>query len=144
MAKQNLGRKGKLREMDALDAPTKDLNWEGQEISVESDTKLSDDKGQGIPVIVRCFEFKANPEAFKKMKPTREMLLSDHKKGIEAWLWKDELVALPQMSPKVVISKKKDGYRIFVTCIPKAGALLIDKPQTLNQITNGTSKQNSK
>ncbi len=59
MAKTN---KFKAVELDAKDAPTKDIEWEGEEVTAQSDTKIEDDKGTGQEVILRFFEFAANEQ----------------------------------------------------------------------------------
>jgi hypothetical protein len=43
---------------------------------------------------------------------------------------------MPDVNPKVMISKKKEGYRIVVGAEPSRGHLLHQAPQTLSQIAN--------
>lgn len=106
--------------------------WNAQEISTESTPLM--DEARGAPIILRVFEFAANPEAFKYQIPTKEQLVSDHKKGIELFLWKDGLRPIESMRPKVIISKKKDRYSIYVTCQARPGVSVVDKPKTLQEI----------
>jgi hypothetical protein len=56
MAKE---KKFKVIEKDAKDAPTKDIEWEGEEVQAESTTKIQEDKGTGQPIILRFFDFAA-------------------------------------------------------------------------------------
>lgn len=115
--------------------------WVGQEISVKSDTQLSDDHGVGKPIILRHFEFAANPEVFKQHKPTKQELFDSHRQFIETFLWKDGLTPIDFIPPTIKISKKKDKYRILVTCQARAGQIIAEKPQTLTEIANGNRTQ---
>jgi hypothetical protein len=53
-------------------------------------------------------------------------------------LWKDQLVRILEL--KVVI--EKDRFRIFATCQGKTGAILLDKPLTIQEY--GSSKHMDK
>lgn len=117
--------------------------WVGQEIEVKSDTQLSDDKGVGRPVILRHFEFAANPIAFKQRKPTKQELFDNHRAMIEAYLWKDGLTPVEYIPPTIKISKKKDKYRILVTCVTRFGQTLVEKPKTLSEIANATTRNSN-
>ena len=114
----------------------KDLLWNANKIDAQSDTKLEDDKGTGTPVIIRVFEFAANPEAFKQHKPTKQELFNSHYKGIEVLLWKDGMKVYPEVNPRITINKKKTKYRIFVAATPQKGHLLMEKPKTLAEIAH--------
>lgn len=107
--------------------------WSGQEVEAQSDPLV--DKGQGRPIILRYFEFKANPEVFKIEKPTKQQIFNHHAQQIKISLWKDGLEPVEAVGPRVVISKKKDSYRIFVTCQAKLGVTIIETPQTLQDLT---------
>ncbi len=136
MAKTKEGRKFKALEKDAIDAPTKDVSWEGQEVSAEADTKIQDDLGTGQEVILRFFDFGANVATFKEHKPTAQELFDGHKGGLEALLWKDGLKPYDAVEPRLMFSKDKKNYRFIIACIPRDGVVLADKPQTLSQLLN--------
>jgi len=110
--------------------------YEAASAQATSDAKLEDDHGEGQPVILRMFEFSANPEAFKIHSPTKQELFNSHAKGIEVMLWKDGMKLFTEVDPKVTINKKKTKYRIFVAAIPQRGHLLMERPKTLSQIAN--------
>ncbi len=128
------GNNFKLTEKNAKNSPVKNVDWEGQEIGVESDTKLESDLGTGQAIIIRFFEFGANPDTFKTRKPTAQELFNSHWKGIEAMLWRDELKPFEAVEPKLMFSKNGLKYRFIITCIPRSGSVLIDKPKTLTQL----------
>src|SRR3990167_3098126 len=113
-------KKFKAIEKDAVDVPTGDKNieWEGEEVQSESTTKLTEDKGTGQAVVIRFFEFGANPEVFKQHKPTSQQLFDSHRKGIEALLWRDGLRPYEGVEPRLMFSKNGKNYRIIVTCVP--------------------------
>lgn len=108
-------------------------NWEGQDIEVRSDPLVND--GTGKPILLRMFEFEANPVALKRMKPTKQELFNSHVMQIRTMLWADGLNVLDVIPPRVVISKKIESYRIFVACQPKDGVALNEKPRTLQELT---------
>lgn len=116
--------------------------WEGERVEVESTTKLQDDHGIGNPLIIRAFEFRANPQAFKLYTPTAQQLFNYHYKGIEAMLWSDGLIPVEGIEPRLIFSKgskdskSKKGYRIFITCMPLRGQTVLEKPLTLSEIAN--------
>lgn len=104
--------------------------WSGQEVSVDGGPLV--DNATGRPIILRFFEFKANPETFK-LNPSKQELFNNHAQQIRLFLWKDGLDIVTAIEPKVI--KSHDSYKIAVTCQPKLGVTLIEKPQTLQQIT---------
>ena len=114
----------------------KDIQWDATQGEVESDVHLEDDKGVGNAIIVRSFDFKANPQAFLERTPTKQELFNDSARLIEIQLWKDGLQVMPDVNPKVMISKNKQNYRIVVGAEPAKGHLLGVTPQTLSQIAN--------
>lgn len=126
------GNKFKTVEKDAQDAPVKDVEWEGEEIGVESETKLEADLGTGQPVVIRFFDFGVNPEAFKQYKPTAQELFNSHRKGMEALLWRDELKPFEGVEPRLMFSKDRKNYRFIVTCLPIT--TLLEKPNTLSEL----------
>lgn len=129
--KHHSSRKIKDHLKDSFIAQKGEDKWHGQEVEVQSDPLI--DTGSGRPIILRHFEFKANPEAFAVM-PTAQDLFTCHAKQIEMFLWKDGLEPIKTISPRIIMSKKKDHYRIFVTCQAKIGVAVLDKPQTLQDL----------
>lgn len=135
MAKQ---KKFKVKEKDAKDAPVKDIEWEGEELVAESETKLESDLGTGQPIVLRFFDFGANVETFRQHKPTAQDLFNSHLRGMESLLWRDGLKPFEGVEPRLMFSKDKSHYRFIIACIPN---MLTDKPQTLSQLlVNDTSK----
>lgn len=127
-------KKFKTIEKDAKDSPVKDIQWEGEEIGVQSDTKIEEDKGTGREIILRFFDFAANPEVFKQHKPTPQELFDTHKKGMASMLWTDGLTPYEVIEPRLLFSKDKSQYRFVISCIPSTGNTLIDKTHTLSQL----------
>lgn len=121
MTYDTLGQKGELLELNAQDAPVKDIRWDAQEIETKS-TALVDD-GSGKPIILRKFDFELSPSIPKEHLPSKLQLLQFHKSKVIAFLWKDELELVQEM--KLVFDKKnKRKFYIFATCQPKKGSLL--------------------
>lgn len=107
-------------------------DWYGQEASARSQPLV--DSGTGIPVIMRFFEFKANTEVLKKGKPDKQELFNSHAQQIKIMLWADGLQPFEAIEPRIILSKKKDSYRIMVGCIPKNGVALTDTTKTLQEL----------
>jgi len=118
-------------------APVSDLQWKATQGEVHSDTKLEDDIGQGRKIVIRSFDYKANPEAFKLHIPEKQELFNYHARGIEEFLWGDGLVLVKEVQPKLIISKDKTGYRIIVGATNRFGEYFNDNAQTLTQIAHG-------
>lgn len=127
-------KKFKAVEKDAQDAPVKDLEWEGEEVQAQSDTKLEFDQGTGQAIVLRFFDFAVNPETFKQHKPTAQELFNTHMRGIESLLWRDGLKPYDAIDPRFMFSKDKSHYRFIIACVPSLGNVLVDKPQTLSQL----------
>lgn len=123
-----------LLEVNAKDAPVKDIAWESKQIEVESDTNLEDDTGHGRAIVIRSFEFGINPKAFQEAQPTRQELFNSHLKGIEVMLWRDGMKIFSDVEPKLKIDQNK--YTIIVAAIPNKGTILKEVPQTLSQIAS--------
>lgn len=104
--------------------------WYGQEMNVESDPMIDD--GTGKPYFLRCFEFGANPDV-KKI-PSKQDLFNSHWKQIRDFLWKDGLVHREDIPPRIVYGQKK--YQIFVLAEPRFNTMVLETPQTLQQILN--------
>lgn len=111
-----------------------DIEWEGETLQAESKTKLEEDLGTGQKVVIRFFEFGANPLAFKDYKPTEQQLFDHHRKGIESLLWRDELQPYQEIAPRIMFSKNKTHYRIIITCIPRGLGGIVQDTQTLSQL----------
>lgn len=126
--------KFKAIEKNPIDRPENEIQWEGQELGAISDTKLEFDTGVGQAIVLRFFDFGANPEAFKQHIPTAQELFDHHRRGIEALLWKDGLKPYEAMEPRFMISKNKEYYRFIISCIPRAGQVLTDKTKTLSEL----------
>lgn len=118
-------------------APTTDLQWKVTQGEVHSDTKLEDDIGTGRQIVIRSFDYKANPEAFRFSTPTKQELFDAHKRGIEEFLYRDGLVRVEEVAPKLIISKDKTGYRIIVGATNRMTEYFADKAQTLTDIAHG-------
>lgn len=111
-----------------------DIQWEGEEVTAQSDTKIEQDTGTGEAVILRIFDFAANPETFKQHKPTGQELFNSHMRGIESLLWSDGLKPCDWIEPRLAFSKDKTHYRFFISCIPRNGEVLLDKTHTLSEL----------
>lgn len=130
-------KKFKAIEKKPKNSPIKEnLAWEGEELQVESKTKLNEDTGTGTPVVIRFFEFGANAEAFKKHKPTAQELFNSHLRGLESVLWRDGLRMLKSVEPRLRFSKDKKKYQFILACEPSLGNVLAEKTKTLSQIAN--------
>ena len=109
-------------------------DWYAQTLNTESETHLEDDTGTGDAAIIRMFEFKVNPEAFKIKKPTEQELFASHQGGITALLWRDGLTPLESVTPRITFTKGKKKYRIFIGAKPAKGHTLLERPKTLSEI----------
>jgi hypothetical protein len=113
----------------------KGVEWEATRAEVHSDTNLEDDKGHGKAIVIRSFDFLANPETFKQQIPTKQELFNAHRIQIEGALFRDDLKVYEDVSPKVIISKNKKYYRIIVAGLP--WGMNNAKIPTLSEIANG-------
>lgn len=111
-----------LVEENAKDSPVSDIKWHGKE--VETPTTPLQDTGKGKPIILRCFDFAIKPGADL---PSENEILEMYSKYIDTFLWKDSLRRI--MDLKLVI--EKDKFKIFATCQPKTGAVLLETPLTI-------------
>jgi hypothetical protein len=127
-------KKFRLTEKEAKKSPVKDIEWEGEEIGVESTTKLEEDKGTGDNVILRFFQFAINPETFKQHTPTAQELFTTHAKGIEVMLWKDGMSPYYGVEPRLIMAKDNQSYTFAITCVPALGQALLDKSKTLSEL----------
>lgn len=100
-------------ELDAEDAPNKDINWNVKSAEVHADPLL--DSGTGQKVIARRFFFNLPPGL--KETPSNEELLEWHKKNtVIPTLWKDELELMDE--PRI-IAGKKGSFTIVALCTPR-------------------------
>lgn len=113
-----------LTEKDAKDSPVQDIKWEGQ--SAETGDVSLMDTGTGTAVILRTFEYALPP---LEQLPSKKELIEHHLPRIEAFLWKDSLNLIQE--PKLIFSKDKKNFRIFVTCEARAGAVITEKPKLI-------------
>lgn len=111
--------------------------WEGQEVQVNSDPII--DPGTGETVLMRVFDFGANPENLKRDKPTKQQIFDSHIKQIQTMLWSDGLEPMKELNPLIQVSKKKEKYRIILWCRARSGVTWADSPLNLRDIikTNG-------
>lgn len=135
MAKNLKGKKFKSVEKDAVNAPVKNVDWEGEELAAISDTKLESDLGTGQTVVLRFFDFGANIETFKQQKPTAQDLFNSHMRGIESLLWRDGLRQFEEVEPRLIFSKDKTKYRFIIACVPRMGGSFDGgTPRTLTEL----------
>lgn len=124
-----------------LDGKESSVHYDVKEGEVHSDIHLEDDAGFGKTIVVRSFDFKANPTAFHAYTPSKQELFNVHAKQIEEYLWADGLQPMPDVHIQVILSKRRDGYRIVVGAEPRQGQIINrrdqDKIQTLSQAAHG-------
>lgn len=130
-----------VKVVNSLDSNAKGDDYEVKQGEVHSDLKLEADEGYGKTIVIRSFDFKANPQAFKERTPSKQDLFNAHAKQIEIILWKDGLKVMPDVAPQLILDKKRRGYRIVVGAEPEKGHLIgtldQDKHQTLSQAAHG-------
>lgn len=129
-----MAKKFKAIEKNAKNSPVKDIEWEGEEVGVESKTKIQEDTGTGQPIILRFFEFAADSKVFKDHKPTAQDLFDSHRRGMESLLWTDGLAPYHIVEPRLQFSKDNKRYRFVVSCIPSLGNTLTEKTKTLSEL----------
>ena len=110
---------------------------EAKKGEVHSTTRLEDDHGTGKKVIIRSFDFKANPEAFKHQTPSKQQLFDAHAEQIKVFLWKDGYSVMPEVKPRLMLSKNRHYYRILVGAEPRLGEYIAEHAPTLSQIAHG-------
>lgn len=102
--------------------------WYGSQIDVNSDPLF--DPGKGKEVVLRTFEFQANPE--NKVTPTEQQLFDAHWPQIQNQLFKDGFVPLWNIQPRFTLSADKQKYFFIIAC--EANTLVLEKPRTLNDV----------
>ena len=133
----------KIKEENAKDVPKgsyKDIDWEGQELEFHSDELKGGDTGSAV--IMRFFNYKANPIAFKTKPVSVQELFHIHSKEIELQLWKDGLKPIVEVNPRFMQSKDTKHYRFVVAATPLRGQMVNETPKTLTEILN-EARQNS-
>lgn len=113
------------------------VEWDVQQGEVHSEARLEEDTGEGKAVVIRAFDFAANPKAFKEKLPTSQELFNAHKNQIYGHLLSDSLTVYEEVSPKILISKNKKFYRIYVAALPLSQASARRDAKTLTQVFNG-------
>lgn len=130
-----------VKVINSLDSGAKAHDYDVKQGEVHSDIKLEADEGYGKTIVVRSFDFKANPLAFKERTPSKQELFNAHAKQIEIVLWKDGMKVMPDVKPQLILSKNRKFYRIVVGAEPEKGQLInsltLDKQQTLSQAAHG-------
>ena len=130
----------KIRQENA-DVPKgsyKDIDWEGQEIEFHSDELKGGETGSAV--VMRFFDYKANPIAFKANTPTVQQLFNIHSKEIELSLWKDGLKPIIEVQPRFMQSKNTKHYRFVVAASPLRGQMVSETPKTLTEILSEANK----
>ena len=120
---------------------TDKYDWYGQKIETKSDPLI--DPGSGKPVILRQFFFKYDPKVQEQVKrgyvktPTRQDLFNQVWPLLRPLIWSDGLVANTDISPKITVGKK--GFVIILTCEPRFGQMVADRPKRLEEVLNKKS-----
>lgn len=117
--------------------------WTSTDVETEGTPLI--DPGTGQPFIIRQFEFSFNPETLKEIKknklpaPTKQQLFDSAWPQIRIMLWGDGLVAIEEAEfpPHIKIGKRK--YKIYITCQPRRGTMVNEKPFTLQELTQPRS-----
>lgn len=89
------------------------------------------DPGIGQTVTIRTFVFKMNPNI--KDFHDKQALFNSHAGQIKTILWGDGLIPLEEVSPRVIIDKKKHRYQFFIPCKARREVLFMDKPKNLSE-----------
>jgi hypothetical protein len=118
--------------------------YTGQTVEVKSDTHLEQDTGYGEEVILRTYEFGANPLAFKDHTPTAQEIFNSHMKGIMSLLWQDGLQPAEEIQPRLILSKDNKKYLIMVGARAMRGQFFMEKPRTLTEILKPSESSTNK
>lgn len=117
---------------------TEDGDWQGQTVEATSDKHLEDDHGTGEHVILRTYQFLANPLAFSNHTPSVQDIFESHRNGITALLWQDGLTPRLDIPPQFVLAKDKKSYLFIVASTPSVGQSVLETSKTLSEIINET------
>jgi hypothetical protein len=130
-----------VKVINSVDSASKVHDYDVKQGEVHSDIHLEEDTGHGKSIVIRSFDFKANPQAFKDRTPSKQELFNAHAKQIEILLWKDGLNVMPDVKPQLILSKQRNHYRIVVGAEPRKGQIILpsdqNKHQTLAQAAHG-------
>lgn len=127
----------------AIDNEHNGVEWEATKGEVHSTTNLEDDLGIGKKVVLRIFNFGANPEMFRLRTPSKQELFDSCSGVLEAELLKDGLWPIKEVVPRLKIWENKKGFTIIVTAEAKFGESITDRSLTLTDIAHGNSKPNT-
>ena len=115
----------------------KDNDWFGSTLETPGTPMI--DSGTGRPLIVREFRFAMKPLPPGTPHPTKQQLFNAHWPHLQTVIRYDGLVANTDVDPRVVIGKK--AYKIYILCEPKFREIVINRPQTLQEIFNPRQKR---
>lgn len=134
-----LSKKVDFIEMDAQNAPVKDIKWGAQQIQAQSDR--IEDPGIGKGVVVRNFFFKAPPREKGKPTPSKKDIFLSFKPLIGTSLWADGLTPLEgkeihlytkkQLKPGLLrnaMLKEGADFVIMILAQPRSGVSVADTP----------------
>lgn len=118
--------------------------WHASDIQSDfSKTTLQDDKGEGDAIVLKFFDYEANPQTFAQRLPTAQELFNAHLKEMEQSLWVQGLKVEQNIEPRFMFSKDKKGYRFIIGCRLARGRILKESPLTLPQLANVPTQLNS-
>lgn len=140
--RDTLSKKVDFVELDAQDAPVKDIKWGAQQIEAHSDPLQDSGTGQGV--VVRNFFFKSPSKKAGVVRPSKQQIIEGHKHIMGTMLWADGLQPLEDKAVRLYSRKEvksgllkqkmaKEGadFVIMVLASPKQGVALADKPRLL-------------
>lgn len=126
----------KVDQGSTFEASGEEGKWVGQEVATNADDAVPlVDPGTGKTLVLRIFQFAFNPEFLLKKNQVvnKQDIFNSHWHQMRIELWKDGLVPREDVDPRVVLGRK--GYRIFILSEPRLRTTVVEKPQTLQEIT---------
>lgn len=149
MTKQSKsGKDNKIEQVDKLE----DLK-PGDGVQIAEDLKYeygSDLQTEGVPVLdpatgrtitLRQFEFEMNPRLVMVFpEDDKQRIFDAHARQIAHILWGDGLRPYEEVSPRVVIDKKNNRYKIIVAAEARRDTVFPDRPQSLTKMLSTASK----
>lgn len=134
--------KANFVELDAKDAPVKDINWQAHQIETKSDP--IQDPGTGRGLVVRNFFFKSPPRQPGVPTPSKRQIIESHKQYMGMLLYGDGLSPLEDKAVKLYTRKElKQGilkskmiqegadFVIVVVAEAKSGVAIAERPTVL-------------
>lgn len=109
-------------------------DWKVKDLAAQSETKITDDKGEGNAVKLFFFDYSANPQTFKEKQPTAQELFNIHIKEMEVKLWSQGWKPFTDVEPRLLFSKNKRNYRFIIGALPVHAFAVKEKPKTLSEI----------